>query len=196
MKKEYIQSALAKIFAQVRIKRGLSKSKIADSVYISEATWARYENGESAPTVPEMIRIFSELNEDSLKYVLKLVYPETYGDLTYESPTKDLRKAAAHYFTEVASDQTVRIWDFITFGSHGSNVEAQMQEFCAYEHLPLDYKLAVACLIDSLYNLAMERGELIEADHVRPNLEVFRSGLRKGKEAAYRRTNSYTTATE
>lgn len=47
-----IQKGCSDLLKRLREKKGLSKSKMASLVGTSDHTWARYENGESAPTSP------------------------------------------------------------------------------------------------------------------------------------------------
>jgi len=188
-----IESGIAEIFRNMRKKRSLSKLKMADLLYLDDKTWARYEDGKTCPSVSEYMWICEQLGENSLRPILNLVYPDTYKHITTDSSIEELRKAAAHYFLHVASDKTVREWDFLTFGHHGSNIEPQMQEFCAIAHLPMEYRVLIARLVKSCWDIAVARNELVCPENIMPDIDILNDGIKQGHNAAIARINSYTT---
>ncbi len=183
----------AAILKNLRINSGLSVNKMAEVMYVDRRTWQRYEDGKSSPTVPEFLRCFSIIGESAMKSVLDFLYPDAYKGLSEESSTDQLREAAAHYFLNVAPDKVVREWDYIMFSEHGSNMYPQLQEFTMLDHLPLEMRLIVANLIYDLYRIAELKGELIETNHVMPDVEAFREGMEKGENAVIEGLGSYTT---
>jgi len=190
---EQLQKGIGQILKDLRIKRGLSKAKMADYLYMDGKTWSRWEEGETAPTVPEFLWIFRQLKEDALRPVLNIVYPSTYNGLNPGSDIDSLRNAAAHYFSHTASEQTVREWDFLVLGHHGSNIEPQMQEFTMINHLPLEYRVAIASMVLTFWRLASERGEIIKNDYVMPDIDLFLEGFENAQKAAFEGLNSYST---
>lgn len=186
-----INQGIAEFFRNLRRERGLSKLKMANLLYMDDKTWDRYEQGKTSPSIGEFIWICEKLNVDALRPVLDILYPDTYKHITPQTDIDQLREAAAHYFMHVASDRTVREWDYITFGQHGSDMTAQMQEFCVIAHLPLEYRVLIARLVKSCWDIAEAKGELINPNNVMPDLDLFSSGIEKGHQAASEGLKSY-----
>lgn len=192
--REDLREGCAKLLQKLRVETGNSKSKMAEIVGIDLRTWEKYESGQSCPRVDEFISWFDMFHADALRYVLDYLYPDVYDGLSHQSDSVSLRHAAIHYISDVASDHAVRKLDYLVFGGHGSNIEAQSEEWLMLDHMPLNMRLAVAALIDTLYETADANGLLVNTDCVMPKVEVFHDGLRKGREAVMDGQNSYTTS--
>lgn len=188
-----LQQGFADALRELRLRHGLSKSKIADKLFLDERTWAKYESGSSAPTAPEFIRFYSELGEDVLRSTMNAIYPDIYQEITCTEDTEAMRQAAAHFFLHVATDDMVRDFNYIAFGEHGSNVRPQLAEFVALDHLPLDYRVAVVKNIITFYGLAEARGEIVCQDTAPVNIDVLVDAIRSGLEAVGEGRNSYST---
>ena len=186
-KRDELRAGCANLLRKLRLETGYSKSKMAETVGIDLRTWEKYESGQASPRV-------DEFNADALRYVLDYLYPGIYDGLGHDSRTGDLRKAAMHYISNVASDHAIKKFDFLVFGEHGSNIEAQTEEFTMLDHLPLTMRLAVASLIDILYQTAEANNLLVCTDCVMPIIDVFHDGLKKGREAVMDGKQSYTTS--
>lgn len=191
--KEELRNGCALLLRNLRKRVEFSKSKMAETVGVDLRTWDKYESGQIAPRVDEFIAWFDLFGVDALTSVLEYLYPDVYS-VTPESNMADLRGAAVHFVSNVASDRAVRKFDFLVFGEHGSNIEAQSEEFVMLDHLPLTMRLAVAALIDTLYETASANNLLTNTEHVMPNVETFHDGLRKGREAVMDGKSSYTTS--
>lgn len=196
MKKDQIDIEFANQLKQLRLSQGLSIAKMADKFYLDERTWSKYERGESAPTAPEMVRMFNACGADILRTTLDCVYTDVYKDVEEKGDIAAMRAAAVHFFQHVATDRMVREFNYIAFGNHGSNLEPQLAEFVALDHLPMDYRVAVVKNIITFYRMAAVRGELINETHVKPDFDILIDAIRKGLEAVCEGRNSYTTATE
>lgn len=188
-----IQKGCSDLLKRLREKKGLSKSKMASLVGTSDHTWARYESGESAPTVPEFIYIYSKAEADPLRAVLDFIYPDIYKDLTADSDMDDLRKACCHFLQHVASDRMVREWNYLAFGEHGSSNKSQLEMFTMIDHLPMKYRYMIANDVMKYWEIASSHNELVGTDHIMPDIDLFKQGLHKGKEATLKGENSYNT---
>ena len=82
------------------------------------------------------------------------------------------------------------------FGGHGSNPEPQMQEFTMIDHLPMKDRVTIAQLVNTLWEMAQARGELVCCDHIMPDVDLFRAGILKGTDAAKGGKNAYIIATD
>ncbi len=193
--REELRNGCANLLHKLRIETGFSKSRMAETVGVDLRTWEKYESGQAAPRVDEFIAWFDLFHADALRYVLDYLYPDIYDGLTQTSPMDNLRQAAMHYISNVASDHAIKKFDFLVFGEHGSNIEAQSEEFTMLDHLPLTMRLAVASLIDTLYATAEANGLWVNTNHVMPRVDVFHDGLQKGREAVMAGKQSYTTST-
>lgn len=191
--KEEIQDGCAQLLRKLREDAGLSVPKMADMVQVDKRTWQRYEDGLSAPTVPEFLEIFNCLGVDALSKVLELIYPD-YSDLSAASSASYLRRALLHYIGLIASDRIVRELDYLIFGDHGSNFVPQLEEFVALDHLPMIYRYSIAKQIMVYWQLCSATGDLIGTDHIMPDIDRLTSAIAKGEEAAIQGRNSYTTS--
>ena len=190
-----LRDGCANLLRKLRAEAGYSKNKMAETLGVSFRTYEKFEQGKSAPRVDEFISYFDLFHADALHYVLEFLYPEVYEPLNHGNDSADLRRAAIHYTTNVASDHAIRKLDYLVFGEHGSNIEAQSEGFLMLDHLPLTMRLTVAVLVDSLYEVASANGLLVNTDRIMPNVETFRDGIEKGRLAVLEGRTSYTTAT-
>lgn len=192
--KEEINIGISEFLKNARKKRRMSKSKIADLLYIDDKTWARYESGESTPNVGEFARICYELGESPLRSVLDITYSDVYEKLSPNSDVETLRQAAIKYFESIASDHTVQVINYIAFGHHGSNIEPQMQEFCMIDHLPLEYRVLIARMVRSCWDIAESKGEVICKESIMPDIELLDDAIRAGERAVLNGSIGYSTA--
>lgn len=192
--RDELRAGCAEMLKDLRLEMGLSKSKMAEKMFMDHHTWTKYETGQSAPSAPDFIWIFSMCHKDALRAVLDYLYPEVFESLSQNSTVSELRNAASHYFERTASERELRIWEYLCFGDHGSNLQAQLNMLCMIDHLPMTYRVAVAQMIDTMYELAENRGELLHTDQVMPNIEQFRSALEKGRESAHAHIESYNAS--
>lgn len=183
MDKEKLQDFVAEMLKELRIRHGLSKAAMADILYINPKTWAKYEAGTSSPTLAEFLTIFDELGEDPLRSSLIHFYPETYSMLQSEGGNEELRRAIANYFKNVATDKDVTDWSYLVFGSHGSNLSPQLQEFITIDHLPLKYRYMIAMEVLAFWSLAQVENAIVDDGNNMPNMELFEKGVRKAKQA-------------
>lgn len=181
------------MLVELRKRVGLKKTPMAEYLGIDPKRWNRFENGEDAPTISELLYVFNSFNETCLRPLLEFCYPDKYKGLEDDDDPQRYRDSAVHLFSEVATDRFCRQWNYVIFGEHGSNAEAQMQGFVMLNRLPMHYKVIVARTILGCYDLAKKRGELIGDESIEPDEELFKVGLLKGAEAAAERRNSYNT---
>lgn len=191
--KEELRTGLAEQLKKLRESRGLSMAKMALIMGVDPHTYARYESGLSAPSVDEFVFAFHSLGEGALRWALDYLYPDKFSDLSGDDEKK-MRDQATLFFSCVAGRRIVSEWCYIMFGHHGSNAEPQMEEFCMIDHLPLQYRYAIAQMVDTFWRMAESRGELIATEEQMPDVELFRLGLEAGRRAAFAHRQSYSTA--
>lgn len=189
--KEELQAGVAKIFADLRARKNLSKCKMAELVNVDYKTWRSWEAGETTPSIVDFMSVFEHCNETMMRPVLNLLYPELYSAAGQD--IEQMRRATAEFFRSEASDHMVRVWYFLHAGDHGSNILPQVEEFCAFDHLPMEYRYFIAEQIYVSYMIAMHRGELIATDEVLPDMDIWTHGLKQGQRSAFKKLQSYTT---
>lgn len=190
--KESLRIGVAKILADLRAGKALSKTKMAELVNVDYKTWRSWESGETTPSIVDFISVFEHCDETLMRPVLNILYPKLYAG-SNDPDIEHMRAAAAKFFAEEASDHMVKVWFFLHAGNHGSNLMPQVEEFCAFDHLPMEYRYFIAEQIYVSYMIAMHRGELIATDEVLPDMDIWTQGLKQGQRSAFRKLQSYTT---
>lgn len=185
--KEEIMQGVSEMLRSLRERKGLSRNRMAELVGVNAHTWTAWETGRSAPSIVDFISIFERTGENMMRPALSLLYPETYDSNT------DTRSSMEHFIGEVASDHTVDVLSFLAYGCHGSNFISQVEMFCAYNHLPMEQRFALAELTYILYNMSRHRDDLIATDSIMPDMTAWEDGLKASQKAAYKRMQSYTT---
>lgn len=193
---EELRDASAQMLVDLRSMSKKTKAQMAEAMECDVRTYSAYEAGKSVPDIATFSHLFAELGVSALRPVLDYLYPDTYKDLSPESDIEHQRAALVRWISEIAPERAIHELNFLLFGRHGSNAAAQLNEFMMIDHLPMSCRLIVAELVNSFYNLAAARGELVGTEADMPNVELFREGLQKGREAAIEGRNSYTTLIE
>lgn len=134
-KKDYT-GIVAEVLYEIRSSARLSKAKMADRMCIDERTYGRYESGDSSPALPEFLAMLDRVSVPALPTILRHMYPEVYGLSGDDVPA--VRRALADYMMQQASDRDVLQMAYILLGDHGSETSAQLQMFCALDHLKMD----------------------------------------------------------
>ena len=189
---EELRIGVAKILSDLRAKKKLSKAKMSELVGVDVRTWRSWESGDTMPSIVDFISIFEHASEPIMRPVLNVLYPDIYST-TNDPNVEYMRSATAKFFLEEASDHMVRVWYFLHAGKHGSNILPQVEEFCAIDHLPLEYRYFIAEQAYVYYMMALQRGELTCTDEEMPNMEVWTAGLKQGQRAAFKKLQSYTS---
>ena len=107
-----------------------------------------------------------------------------------------MRRAVVRYFEEVAPDSEVRMEAFCKFGPHGSSSAGQASLRTAYNHLPLEDRLAVTKLIIHFYSLRSRQGRLLCPDSVPPDLHTLMQAIEAADSAVCNGVSHYTTVKE
>ncbi len=190
MKKDDLRFGIASILQSLRLKKGMSKNRMAEYLGINKRTWYAWESGESSPNIVDFINIFTECGESMLRPIFEMLYSGHSGK------SVDTRETMKKFTDEIATDHQCEIMKFFALGDHGSNFAPQMELFCAYNHLPMEQRFFVAEMVYTSFLIASNRGDLIATDSVMPDMKIWQSGLKASQRAAYQRLNSYTTITE
>lgn len=183
--KEDITATVSKLLTDVRTKKGFSKTKMAEYLGIDKHTWIRWESGANSPSLEDVIMIFDQLDEPILPALLDILYPS--GNFTHNNNTtiNDVRKSAALYFLETSTEHQVRVWDYMIRSLSRTEMHAQIEEFCALDHLPLHMRYFVAEQIYIYYMTALNHGQIINENNTMPDMDTFTAGLIRNQKQAF-----------
>ena len=194
--REEMQEAFADMLVDLRHITGASKAEMAEAAGCDIRTYTKYEQGYSRPDCVDFAYMFGVLGMSGLRPVLDFLYPHAIGELTPGSSMEDQRRALKVFVEREAPDRAIRELNYLIFSKHGSNAAAQFNEFIMIDHLPMEYRVAIAELVYSLYQLAKGKGTLINSLDTMPDEETFLQGLKRGREAAYAGRQSYNNGVE
>lgn len=182
-----------RILVEIRKRSKSSKERMAEAAGVSFKTWTKAEQGETELTLSQFVSVFLNLGEPVLRNLQEIIYPDIYKELGKDSQTDAIRKAGTTWVNTIATDQQVRLWNYILTGPHGSNANAQLTEFAMIDQLPMRYRLIVAQNILMLWRLAQAEGELVGTNDITVDVQAFADGIAKGRDAVLSGKNSYTT---
>lgn len=178
--KEDIRAAIASILIDLRVKNDLSKTKMAEFLGIDKHTWIRWERCENTPALEDLIMICDKLGEDILPHIMDILYPDDPRD-----QISAYRKRAAMHYLEHATAHNIRVWNFINTFLSEDEQEAQIEEFCAINHLPLEYRWFLAEQVYLYYTKALKSNELQHTSEAMPDMDIFVQGLKRTQKAAF-----------
>lgn len=188
-----LKQACAAAMRSIRLEEDLSLAKMAEAAAVDPRTWARVEKGETSLPLANTALLFATLGRSALRELQEIIYPDIYKDLGRDSSTAEIRAGGTTWINHIATDQQARLWDYIIFGRHGSNANAQLTEFAMLDQLPMRDRLIIGQNILMMWRLAKVRGELVGADDIVIDVQSFADGLAAGRDAVLAGRNSYTT---
>lgn len=166
---------------------------MAAAAGVTIKTWNKVERGETELTLSQFASVFLNLGEPALRCMLDIIYPETFAHICKKSGSDAIREAGKKWISEVCTDDQARMLDFVTFGRHGSNINAQLVEFTMIDQLPMHCRLIIAQNVLMMWRIAKVRGELICEDDIEVNIDAYIDALLKGRDAVLTGKNGYTT---
>lgn len=190
--KDDLKRSIGDMLHSLRIKHGYSKNHMAEIVGVDKHTWHSWESGATCPSIVDFIAVFNACDEPLTRPLLDMLHPDTYAGITDQSDIQQVRKAVSDFFLNNASDHMVRVCMYLFGGSHGSEIAGQIEQFCALDHLPIEYRFMIGEQIYMYYLMAEHRGELIETDAVMPNVDTWSAALKNCQKAAYGKLRSYS----
>ncbi len=186
--KDEIQNAVGNILKQLRTDSNLTQAEMAAKFFLEAKTYARYERGETSPTLPAFIEMLDGADAPVLPVIKKYLYPEQYS-----GSSQDLRQRLSDHILRYASDREIEQMLYIMDGHHGSPREAQIQLFTAFDHLPMADRLIAAKTIYQLWELEAARGSIINEDSAMPDMELLHAALVSATRAVIEGRTNYST---
>ena len=162
------------IIRNVRTKAGLSRTELADLLKVSEKSVRNWETGASTPDADVFLQIFFVCDEHLERSILKLKYPDLYGNSDIEVTDAVARQMLMTYLRNEMSDDIARKLLYCLIGEHGSNAGAQVNLCCAYNHFSMEDKYEICKFIVERYKLrkAQDRLVCLNGD-AEPDLELL-----------------------
>lgn len=185
MERDTIMQSISTLLTDLRTKRGLTRTKISEILGVDRHTWIRWETGANSPTLADLIYIYDTMEEPLLPAILDILYPS--GNITHnnDATINEVRKAAAIYFLDTSTEHQVRVWDYMFKSLSRTEMHAQIECFCALDHLPLHLRFFATEQIYVYYMMALKHHELINTTQTMPDLDTLTAGLIRNQKQAY-----------
>lgn len=190
-----LSERFARMWRQSRADAGKSQDYLAKKLGVSKKTIQNWEAGLASPSQMKGFEWFEALGRQPLPYYLQLLFPEEYEDLSPSSDNQAIEDALITYIKS-CRPATKRKLLFMLNGSHGSSPEGLLEMITAYLHTPLKNRLCVASATILNYEIAEAHGELIDQEHIAPDVDLLRRSLERSKEAVLDGMNAYTNVTK
>lgn len=181
----------AEMWRQSRMDAGLSQDYVANKLKVSKKTIQNWEQGVSAPSQVHAFEWFKAIDRQPLPYYLSLVYPEEFKSLSPCSSDDDIDTAL---FTIIKNIPTYakRELLYCAYGNHGSSPICILEMITAYLHTPLRQRLNIAQAIVTNYEMCVANGDIINANHILPHVDVFKKAISLGRKSIMRGKKTYT----
>ena len=173
-----LQESCACLIKALREKAGLSITKISELMGIDKRTWKKYEDGISIPNIVDFVLMFDFFGTESLHSVLALLFPDHFKHKIDDRDTESMRNTVVCYIRDVAPSQFIHDLGFLISEEHDANICLQMQGLAILDHLPSQYRYAVAKQIVTYWEIASTQGQIMHMSHV-PNVSLFADCLNK-----------------
>ena len=182
----------SKIWKQSRVDAHKTQEFMADGIGVSKKTIRNWEKGVTAPDMFEGGEWFRVLGINPIPYLLSFLYPDIMDGI---SPTdEDSRiEEALNLLIKKTTTTEKRQLLYLMAGRHGSSWYSLLQMFTAHCHTTMQSRVAAARLILENYEMEDENDMLVCADNVRPDLELLRNAIFRGK-LAVKKSNGLHSA--
>lgn len=174
-----------------RLKADKSQKYMAQAMGKSLSTIKNWETGVAVPNLANMLEWYSVLNQNPLAGFLTVAYPDKYKELSSSSESTEIRKALLHYLSEIATDEEIRKLSFCIFGNTGSSWHSQLDMLTAHNHCTMRSRVMNGWNIYNNYLMEEAREELINTEHIMPDMENFSDAINRGQQSAFMKINNY-----
>lgn len=170
----------------------LSQKEMAQKLNVSERTIQNWESGYSEPLFSQLFEWFEVLDIQPQPYLLTLLYQNEFMKDEIEFTDSDVDNTLIALLPGM-SMQTKRELLYLFYGSHGSSPTSVLNMVTAHLHTQLRHRINVSEQIITNYEIAESMNEIIEPDHVRPDMNKLKNATQKAKEAILHKKDSYNT---
>lgn len=180
----------ALMLAKSRTDTGVSQKTMAQALGKSVNTIQNWESGVGCPNYLDLEDWFEVLGLNMNKYITEYKYPQDFNTSMLKTSTSNIISLITKYLSTL-SEHNLRMVAYNIFGETGSSFSYRNNLFCAYNHLPLKYRLIIAIMTLENYNLVRSLDEVICDDDVLPNIDALGEAIRAAKKSAYAGKNGY-----
>lgn len=192
MERVLTAETLAFVLAKSRTDANQTQKYMAMSLGKSVSTIQNWEAGIGAPNMLDLTEWFHVLGLNPMYYILNILHPDTYRELSVNCSTDQLRQMLIDYFATSASDSEIRKLCYNIFGNTGSSWSAQLDMLTAHNHTTLKSRVMNSWSIYNTYLLEKARGELLCTDRILPDEESLKRAILSGQDSANNKKNGYT----
>lgn len=187
MNKLDIADRFAEMWKTARNDAGKSQEWVAKALGVSKKTVQNWENGFSSPSQMKGFEFFSVLGLQPLPYYLRLLYPgKNTGD------DEDLINYLIGFVNSCTTEQKKKLL-YWSFGEHGSSPFGVLEMITAHLQTPLRDRVSIAQTILNNYEFAEKEGTTVnKSAEVKPDIEILKTAIAKGKEAVLEGNSTYT----
>lgn len=173
-----------------RKKAGLSQADLAKTLGKSVGTIKNWESGLGAPDFPALLRWLDRCDVDIEEYLMMIYDPDKH-DRIYKAREDSAILTALKEYLDHEDPEYLKRLHYNIFGDTGSDWHAQIDMLTTLNKLPLEDRITSAQAYLDNYLIRKARGE-VEAPHVEPDLNRFKSAIESARESVYRGKDSYS----
>lgn len=173
-----------------RKKAGLSQADLAKTLGKSVGTIKNWESGLGAPDLPALLRWLDKCEVDIEEYLMMIYDPDKH-DRFYAAKEDSAILTALKEYLDHEDPEYLKRLHYNIFGDTGSDWHAQIDMLTTLNKLPLEDRITSAQAYLDNYLIRKARGE-VEAPHVEPDLNRFKSAIESARESVYRGKDSYS----
>lgn len=185
------RQAFAAMLSKSRYTAGKSQEFMAAELGVSRKTIQNWENGISFPDAFVLGEWFEILGLNPLPYYNSYFNYDVFKDLTPSSSDEKISNALNVVVNDL-SPHFKRQLLFWLHATHGSDPMSVLQLVVAHLHLPMRSRVSTARSVVEDYEICAHQGELVETDHVFPDLELLHKAIELGRDAALNNHNGYS----
>lgn len=176
--------------AAARSSAGKSQEFIAETLGVAKKTVAKWEKGESCPTLDQAYNYFGCLGLNVMQYYLGCLYPQDFCNLDGIRTEEQVNKAIDK-LGEILPMTWKRALLFILLGNHGSSPYGILQLTVAHLHTPLKDRVAHAKLVQTNYSINEQLGTLVNNQYIMPDTDVLNNAIRLATKSVVKKKGAY-----
>lgn len=183
------------LLSSARYESGKSQEYMALSLGVSKNTIYNWEKGTSSPDIKQFIHWFEILGFNPTPYLLQFGSPDLMKGINNSDKDEKIETALLEMIKGMPTYMQKCLL-YIFSGKHGSDPYSLMQMTIAYLHCGLQARVPLAYAVKANYEMCLQKNELIDPEHILPDLEVFNKAIKLSQEAVIKGERGYTNKRE
>lgn len=192
MNKTKFRDDVSYLLKASRLHADVSQKELASIMGVSERTIQNWESGYSTPLVEQLFEWFEALKVQPEPYMLRLLHSDEFVKEHDQFTDSDVDKALIVLLSEL-SISSKRELLYLFYGNHGSSPTSVLDMITAHLHTQLRHRINVSEQIITNYEIADAMNEVIEGNHIRPNMERLKKATSNARNAILNQKQSYNT---